>query len=143
MGIFKRLDHVSIGVKDLERARRLFIDVLGGEPLADEGTNDEEAFRWLTFKLGGKKLELVAATDPGAGGVGRYIERYGEGFHHLSISVANLDEAIAYFQAQGLRILAASTDNPFWKHCYLHPADTHGAMIQVFEENEHTLAGGE
>jgi methylmalonyl-CoA epimerase len=140
MPIFKRLDHVSIGVHDLEKARRLFVDVLGGEPLRDVGTNEAESFQWTTFKLGGKKVELVAPTAPGEGGVGRYLEKRGEGFHHLSISVENLAEAIQYFESKGLRVLAPSTENPHWKHCYLHPHDTHGALIQVFEENDRTLS---
>ncbi len=139
MGIFKRLDHVSIGVEDLDRAWRLFVDVLGGEPLPDRGETPAEEFRWATFMLGGKKVELVSPFEPNRGGVGRYIAKHGEGFHHLSISVENLTEAIQYFEAQGIRVLAANFENPLWKHCYLHPADTCGALIQVFEENEKTL----
>jgi methylmalonyl-CoA epimerase len=140
MSIFKRLDHVSIGVNDLAAAKRLFVDVLGGQPLRDVGSNEAEAFEWTTFKLGGKKVELVAPTKPGEGGVGRYLAKRGEGFHHISISVENLDEALKYFQSKGLRVLAVNGDNPQWKHFYLHPGDTHGALIQVFEENQHTLS---
>lgn len=143
MSIFKRLDHVSIGVSDIAKAEKLFVDVLGGEPMKDKGSNPDEGFAWLTFKLGGKKLELVAPTTPGEGGVGRYIEKNGEGFHHLSISVENLPQAIEYFQSQGIRVLSENSENPQWKHCYLHPKDTYGALIQVFEENEHTLADSE
>jgi methylmalonyl-CoA epimerase len=142
MPIFKRLDHVSIGVTDLERSLRLFVEVLGGEPLPDRGETPAEGFHWATFKLGGKKLELVSPTTPGEGGVGRYIARHGEGFHHLSISVENLPEAIAHFESHGIRVLAANFENPLWKHCYLHPQDTCGALIQVFEENEKTLSEG-
>ena len=140
MSIFKRLDHVSIGVVDIERALRLFVDVLGGEPLADRGETPAEGFRWASFKLGGKKVEIVSPFQVGEGGVGRYIAAHGEGFHHISISVANLPEAIKYFETGGIRILAANYDNPQWKHCYLHPKDTFGALIQVFEENEKTVA---
>jgi len=143
MGVFQRLDHVSIGVYDLDAARRLFVDVLGGEPLRDTGINENEGFRWFTFKLGGKKLELVSPTAPGAGGVGRYLARRGEGFHHLSISVGNLEEAIRFFESHDLRVLSPNVSDPNWKHCYLHPQDTHGALVQVFEENERTRAGGE
>jgi methylmalonyl-CoA epimerase len=138
--IFKRLDHVSIGVVDIDRALRLFINVLGGEPLSDRGESRQEGFRWTTFKLGGKKVELVSPHTPGEGGVGRYIASHGEGFHHLSISVENLPDAIRYFESHGIRVLAANYDNPLWKHCYLHPKDTFGALVQVFEENEKTLA---
>lgn len=140
MAIFERLDHVSIGVRDLDAARRLFCDVLGGTPMPDAGSNPAEGFDWFTFRLGGKKLELVAPTVPGEGGVGRYIEKNGEGFHHLSISVRDLNEAIRYFESKGVRILAVSQANPEWKHCYLHPKDTFGALIQVFEENDATRA---
>ncbi|MFO0947205.1 MAG: VOC family protein [Planctomycetota bacterium] len=143
MSIFRRLDHVSIGVKDHEKAERLFIDIFGGERMGDAGVSPGECFRWSTFKLGGKKVELVSPTEPGAPGVGKYLEKYGEGMHHLSISVDNLSSAIAYFQSQGVRVLAENDSNPLWRHCYLHPADTFGVLIQVFEENEQTLKGGE
>jgi methylmalonyl-CoA/ethylmalonyl-CoA epimerase len=138
MGIFKRLDHVSIGVVDLDAAQRLFVDVMGGQPLRDVGSNANEGFRWFTFELGGKKVELVSPITPGEGGVGRYLAKRGEGFHHISISVENLDEAARYFEAQGIRVLSLNTADPMWKHCYLHPQDTHGALIQVFEENQRT-----
>lgn len=141
--VFRRLDHVSIGVNDLAAARRLFVDVLGGEPLRDIGRNDAENFEWFTFKLGGKKMELVSAMTPGEGGVGRYIAKHGEGYHHISISVDNLQEAIRYFKENGIRVLSPSETDPNWKHCYLHPGDTHGALIQVFEENEKTLGHAE
>jgi methylmalonyl-CoA epimerase len=143
MSVFKRLDHVSIGVHDLEAARRLFVDVFGAQPLRDTGTNAAEGFQWVTFKLGGKKVELVSPTEPGAGGVGRYLAKHGEGFHHLSISVGNLEEAIGYFESQGIRVLSANAADPSWKHFYLHPQDTHGALVQVFEENARTLASAD
>lgn len=141
MGIFKRLDHVSIGVKDMEKAKRVFIEILGGEPMRDAGTSPE-GFNWATFKLGGKKVEIVSPTDPTTG-VGRYIEKYGEGFHHLSISVENLKEAIEHFEKNGIRVLSPNFSRDTWKHCYLHPHDTFGAMIQVFEENPATLKDAE
>lgn len=139
MGVFRRLDHVSIGVKDMEKAKALFCDVFGGEPLGDRGRTESEGFEWFSFRLGGKKVELVSPLKPGEGGVGRYIEKYGEGFHHISISVDDLKAAITYFESKGIRVLAPNFDRETWKHCYLHPNDTFGALIQVFEENQKTL----
>ena len=143
MSIFNRLDHVAIGVVDLEKAKKLFVDILGGEPMCDVGENEVEGFRWWTFKLGGKKMELVSPIAPGEGGVGRYIDRQGEGFHHISISVENLKQAIEYFKSNGIRVLGENSDRTDWKHCYLHPRDTFGALIQVFEENDKTLAAAD
>lgn len=137
MSVFKRFDHVSIGVKDVEKARALFLDVLGGEELADKGSSPSEGFDWFTFNLGGKKVEVVIPTSP-EGGVGRYIESHGEGFHHMSIAVNDLKEAIAYFESKGVRVIGTNFDSDNFKHCYLHPKDTFGALIQIFEESEQT-----
>lgn len=143
MSIFKRFDHVSIGVEDMEKAREFFCDVLGGEPLKDLGESNEEGFNWFTFLLGGKKMEIVSPQQLGEGGVGRYISKHGEGYHHISISVENLKEAMEYFEEKGVRVLGANFESQTWKHFYLHPKDTFGAMIQVFEETEHTISLGE
>ena len=136
MSIFKRFDHVAIGVKDAEKARTLFLDVLGAEELPDKGSSSE-GFDWFTFNLGGKKMEVVSSTREGSG-VGRYVEKHGEGFHHISIAVDDLKEAIAHFESKGVRVIGANFDSEDFKHCYLHPKDTFGAMIQVFEESEQT-----
>ena len=143
MAVFRRLDHVSIGVTDMDKARNLFVDVLSGEPLKDVGASKEEGFDWFTFNLGGKKMELVSPHKSGEGGVGRYIEKHGEGYHHISISVDDLKSAIEFFKSNGIRVLGESFDSETWKHCYLHPKDTYGALIQVFEENDHTLEAAE
>lgn len=142
MGIIKRIDHVSIGVEDISRARSFLTDVLGGDPLPDQG-DSPEGFRWETFMLGGKKVELVSPHTPGEGGVGRYIAKRGEGYHHISVAVENLDAALAYFESKGIAVLGVNRDNLNFQHFYLHPKQTFGAMIQVFEENDHTrsLAG--
>jgi methylmalonyl-CoA/ethylmalonyl-CoA epimerase len=138
MPIFKRFDHVSIGVNDLARAKQVFCDILGGEALPDTGSSPE-GFDWFTFKLGGRKMELVCPHTTGEGGVGRYIARHGEGYHHISIAVDDLKAAIAYFEGRGIRVLAPNFERETWRHCYLHPKDTFGALIQVFEENAQTI----
>ncbi len=135
-----RLDHVSIGVLDMERAKTLFCEVLGGEPLPDEGESKVAGFDWTTFRLGGKKVELVTPRVTGEGAIGQYVAKYGEGFHHLSCAVDDLAEARAYFESNGVRVLGYNDKRPSFKHFYLHPKDTFGALIQIFEECNETLA---
>lgn len=137
--MFKRLDHVSIGVFDIEAARKLFCDQLGGELLKDAGTSNDEGFSWITFMLGGKKIELVTPHQAGEGGVGRYLEKNGEGFHHLSFSVTDLAAAKEFCDARKLRVLGYDPESSSFRHFYLHPKDTFGALIQVFEETGNTL----
>ena len=130
--MFKRLDHVSIGVLDMEKARRLFCEVLGGEPLPDGGEAGD--FDWMSFMLGGRKVELVTPRTPGEGGVGKYLAKHGEGFHHICCTVEDLSAAREYVESQGLRILGGDP-----RYFYLHPQDTFGALIQVVEETVDTL----
>ena len=130
--MFKRLDHVSIGVHDMDRARRLFCEVLGGEPLPDAGEAGD--FDWMSFMLGGEKMELVTPRTPGEGGVGKYLAKYGEGFHHICCTVEDISAAREYVESQGLRILGGDP-----RYFYLHPQDTFGALIQVIEETADTL----
>ena len=140
--MLKRLDHVSIGVLDMDKARGLFCDVLGGELLPDAGSSSE-GFDWITFMLGDKKVELVSPHTPGEGGIGQYLAKNGEGFHHLSCAVDDLAEARAHFESKGLRILGYNDEHASFKHFYLHPKETFGALIQIFEESDQTrkLAG--
>ncbi|HIG41583.1 MAG: VOC family protein [bacterium] len=137
-----RLDHVSIGVLDMDKAKELFCEILGAEILPDAGESTE-GFDWITFLLGGKKVELVSPRTAGQGGVGQYLEKNGEGFHHISCAVEDLVESRAYFETKGIRILGYNDQSENFKHFYLHPKDTFGALIQVFEECDRTreLAG--
>jgi len=137
--MLKRLDHVSIGVLDMDKARDLFCEVLGGEILPDAGESPAEGFDWITFLLGGKRVELVSPRIPGEGGVGQYLDKYGEGFHHLSCAVDNLEEARTHFESKGIRVLGYNDEVASFKHFYLHPKDTFGALIQVFEECAETI----
>jgi methylmalonyl-CoA/ethylmalonyl-CoA epimerase len=137
--VLKRLDHVSIGVLDIEKAQKLFCEILGGELLPDAGDSTSEGFQWLTFLLGGKKVELVSPHTPGEGGVGQYLAKNGEGFHHISCAVDDLAQAKAHFESRDVRVLGYSVEKPSFKHFYLHPKDTFGALIQIFEESEQTI----
>ena len=130
--MFTRLDHVSIGVLDMDRARRLFCGILGGEPLPDAGEASD--FDWMSFMLGGKKVELVTPHTPGEGGVGKYLAKHGEGFHHICCTVEDISAAREYVESHGLRVLGGDT-----RYFYLHPQDTFGTLIQVVEETADTL----
>ncbi len=123
----------------MDRARKLFCEILGAEPLPDAGESPAEGFDWITFRLGGKKVELVSPRTPGEGAVGEYLAKYGEGFHHISCAVDDLAEARAYFESKGIRVLGYNDERASFKHFYLHPKDTFGALIQVFEECAETI----
>lgn len=133
MGIIKRLDHVAVGVKDIEKATKFFCEVLGAEPVRPVRTNDREGFTFQKLELGGAAVELITPVTLGEGGVGRYIAKQGEGLHHLSMVVENAQEAIKFFESKGIGLLGTHPDKSRWRGFYLDPKDTYGALIQISE----------
>ncbi len=137
MDLVEKLDHVAFAVRDKERAAAYLTNVLGAKEVFDM---EWGSFRFTSFLLGsGSMLELVYAEDPGSF-VNRFIEKRGEGVHHLTFKVRDIDAMIEHLRAQGLNPFDINTENPLWKECYIHPREAMGTIIQYaeFPEDEWT-----
>ena len=101
------------------------------EPVAAEKVNT--AF----FKQGETKIELLESTDPD-GVIAKFIERKGEGLHHIAFDVKDIKAEMARLSEAGFQLLnpepKAGADNK-WV-CFLHPRDTHGVLIELCQERE-------
>jgi methylmalonyl-CoA epimerase len=132
--MIRRIDHVAIAVRDLERAKHFFIDCLGGRelfcaPFADQG------YRWTTLELGTSCfIELIDPLDP-AGFVSRFIEKRGEGPHHITIQVDDLEAMHRMLEGKGVKTFGYSEALPGWKEFYIHPKEAFGTLIQFAEFN--------
>ena len=126
-----RLDHVAVAVRDLRAAAALFRDVLGGEYLMGAEI-DGQGFRFVQYRLpGGGKFELV--TPMGEGFVSRFLDRRGEGVHHITLRVTAIDEQVERLRAAGVPLTLVSFENPHWKEAFIHPSEAHGVLIQLAE----------
>jgi methylmalonyl-CoA/ethylmalonyl-CoA epimerase len=99
--MIRRIDHVSIAVRDLEKARAFFLDGLGGRELYCAPV-PEQKYRWTTVELGTSCfIELI---DPLAkdGFVYRFLEGRGEGPHHITVQVNDLQETYRLLQEKGI-----------------------------------------
>jgi methylmalonyl-CoA/ethylmalonyl-CoA epimerase len=124
------VDHVSIAVRDMRTAIPFYTETLGASFLF-AGENRGQAFRWAQFRFpGGGKLELVtpASSD---GFVARFLERRGEGVHHVTLKVPDIERALAHLGEQGVPLFNVSTDRPEWKEAFIHPRDANGTLIQL------------
>lgn len=137
--LVERLDHVAYGVRDVEEAAR-FLRFLGGEFLegADSPPNE---FRWVQFRMpGGAKVELIAPLSE-TSFLQTFLERRGEGLHHVTLKVSDVDEAVRRAEAAGRRVVGHARPVPNWAEAFLHPETAHGAVVQLAEWDD-TIPGG-
>jgi len=131
----ERLDHVHIYVKDLDEAKRRFGDLLGVEFCEDitpQDVRSEELDKSAqgrgTYATFGIELLEAPPGSPAA----RAIEPMEEGLGGVSIKVTDLEDAIAEFQAKGMR-LVQRTEIGRYRVAWFHPGDVHGVLIELCE----------
>ena len=127
-----RLDHVAVALHSIEPAMKLYRDALGGEYLM--GGDGGESWRWLQFRWpGGGKVELLEPR--GDGFLSRFLERRGEGLHHVTFKTDDIEAAIAKIEAQGYELVDVNLENPRWQEAFLRPSRAHGTLIQVAQSS--------
>jgi len=127
-----RVDHFSIAVHSMERALDFFSRYLPVEMnvAPREGYTDD--FRWCDFFVGHAKIELIESTRPGSF-VERFLERRGEGIHHLSFEIDELDPLTERMEAEGLRVVDRFDAGNGEKTAFLSPRSAHGMLIQFWQ----------
>src|ERR671925_974973 len=123
-----QLDHVAVAVRSIKAALPLYRDALGGEYLM--GGDVDGSWRWVQSRSpGGGKVELLEPLDEGF--LSRFLDRYGEGLHHMTFKTDDIHAAIAQVEGQGYELVDVSLDDPHWKEAFLRPSKAHGTLVQV------------
>ena len=128
-------DHVALATRDATPALELFVGRLGATDLygaADRG------FRWALLHAGdaerGMLVELLepwsVEKDPF---LGRFLERRGEGAHHLTFKTKDIGETIAALRRAGILLVDQRLENPTWREVFVRPRDAHGTIVQLVE----------
>jgi methylmalonyl-CoA/ethylmalonyl-CoA epimerase len=130
----EKLEHIGIAVKNMDAANKLFAQLLGREHYKVEEVASE-GVKTSFFEIGGVKIELLEATSENSA-IAKFIEKRGEGIHHLAFEVKNIKESIADYQEKGFHPINSEpkkgADNKMI--CFLHPKSTQGVLIELCEE---------
>jgi len=132
-GMVERFDHVSMAVEDFD-ATLPMIGLMGGVH-HDGGFEATADFHWVQYDLpNGGRIELIRtdSTDPDHF-IRRFIAQRGEGLHHLTFKVRNLDEAVRQAEESGFTVIGFNDADPSWKEAFIHPKSAHGVLIQFAE----------
>jgi methylmalonyl-CoA/ethylmalonyl-CoA epimerase len=129
-------EHIGIAVKDLSISVPLFEKLLNSQCYKTE-TVESEAVNTAFFKTGDTKIELVqSSTEDGV--IAKFIERKGEGMHHIAFEVADIVAEMARLQAAGFVLLnekpKLGADNKLV--CFLHPKGTNGVLVELCQERK-------
>lgn len=128
------IEHIGIAVNSLEEAIPYYENVLGLKCYAVEEVADQKV-KTAFFKVGETKIELLESTDP-EGPIGKFIEKKGQGIHHLAFAVSNVNEALSEVQEKGV----AAIDKTGRKGAeglnigFLHPKATLGVLTELCSE---------
>lgn len=126
-----KLEHIGIAVRNMVEGNALFARLLGSECYKIE-TVEEEGVKTSFFRVGEVKIELLEATRPDSP-ISKFLEKRGEGIHHLAFEVDNIYTAIEYYRRLGFEPLTSlpkkGADNKLI--CFLHPKTTQGVLIEL------------
>ena len=131
-----KIEHIGIAVKNLENSNLLFEKILGSPAYKQEEVASEGVITSF-FKNGPNKIELLQATNTESS-IAKFLEKKGEGVHHIAFAVTNIYAEIKRLQAQGFTLIneipKKGADNKLV--VFLHPKETNGVLIELCQEIE-------
>jgi len=125
------LEHLGIAVSDLAAARKLYTKLLNVAPYKEEVV-EEQGVTTLFFMAGESKVELLEATRPDSP-IAKYIEKRGEGIHHVAFEVNDIHAEMERLRKEGFRLLSekptVGADNKLV--CFVHPKSAGGVLVEL------------
>ena len=130
----RKIEHLGIAVKDLEAATKTY-EALFGKPAYQSEEVESEGVKTVFFKTGENKIELLGATREDSP-IAKYIEKRGEGIHHIAFDVEDIEAEIDRLKNQGFRLINEKPKNGAdnKRIAFLHPKSTHGVLVELCEE---------
>ena len=129
----EKIEHIGIAVKSLAESIPLYEKLLNTACYKTELVESEKV-NTAFFEISDSKIELLESTDPD-GVIAKFIDKKGEGVHHIALEVMNLDEEIVRLKNSGFIVLIEpkkGADNKLI--CFLHPKTTNGILIELCQE---------
>ena len=127
----RKIEHIGIAVRNLDQSNTLFAKLLGVSHYKIEEV-ETEGVRTSFFKIGDVKIELLEATSPNSP-IAKFIEKRGEGIHHIAFDVEDLDQKIEQLGREGFQSInqkpKEGADNKMI--AFLHPASTNSVLMEL------------
>ena len=132
--MIKKIDHIGIAVNNLEESLSFYEDALGLKvDNIEEVTEQKVKVGFLD--IGGVHFELLESTSLD-GPVAKFIEKRGEGIHHIAILVDNIEKSIGFMKEKGVKLIDETPRKGAGgsKMAFVHPKSTHGILLELYEK---------
>jgi len=126
-----KIEHIGIAVKNLDESIKFYEEILGLKCYAIEVVEDQKV-KTAFFQIGETKIELLESTHPD-GPVAKFIEKRGEGIHHIAFKTNDINSSIKELKEKNVRLI---DENPRkgaeqLDICFIHPKSAHGVLIEL------------
>ena len=126
------IDHVGVAVKDIEESLKLFQDVFGAPP-AQITELPDQGVRATLISVGQTRLELLEPLSDDSP-VGRYVQRRGEGLHHLALNVSGIGDKLKALEARGIQLVDKEPrEGLSGTIAFIHPSSVFGVLTELVE----------
>ena len=133
--MIEKLDHIGVAVKDLDQAMKLYKDVFGIEPsLVYESSYTEAKIAF--FPIGDVRVELIQPVSPESA-MGKFLEKRGEGIHHIAYKVKDVDVSLSHVEAKGVQLIDKKSRKvrEDERIGFLNPKSTNGVLIELIQKD--------
>ncbi len=129
----KRIAHLGVAVQDLETAMKFFTDSL---PLEVTHTEDFNGMKIAFIPIGDSSVELLQDVS-GASAIKKFVDKNGEGIHHIAYEVDDINEAIAELKAKGIKLIDETPRQGAhgMSVAFMHPKATHGILMELCQSS--------
>ena len=126
------IDHIGVAVKSLAAAKSIYEKL--GVAVSPEEVVDAEQVRVVMVPLGGSRIELLEPVSENSV-IGKFISKRGEGLHHVSLRVPNLEAAVERLRKDGIRLVTDEIKVGAGGHRYVfvHPSSAGGVLLELVE----------
>jgi methylmalonyl-CoA epimerase len=131
--MLKKIDHIAIAVSSIDDALKVFGEVFGLKAEHIEEIPDQKV-KAATVRIGDTNIEFIEPTDPESG-VAKFMEKKGEGIHHIAVEVADIDAELKALEGRGVALIDKQARKGLaGKIAFLHPKSTKGVLMELVQK---------
>jgi len=131
-----KIDHIGIAVKSLSETIKIYEDAIGLKVDAYDQV-DDQGVRVAMLNIGESRIELLEPTGPDSP-IEKFMNKRGEGIHHIAVTVENIQKALDRLKASGVRLIdnepRRGAHNT--RIAFIHPSSTHGVLLELVQHGE-------